>query len=163
MVSLAFCAFCPPRTDCGGTLRGDFRCATLHCATNETHYRSRKWKPHIVKQLCLRDCACHYRSRFGIFGEFLAGLRCPLACCTALASSNFRSENVSTMLRAGIDVTTVEREAVQWRVTSDEWLAKAPTWCHYYREAVSRVMPLVAPSVRAFCQHARWLAVILHQ
>ena len=83
------------------------RCAGSLRTTNEIHYRSRKWKLHIVKQLRLRDCECHYRSSFAVFGEFSAALKRLLACCASLASSNFRSENVSTMLRGALDHVAV--------------------------------------------------------
>ena len=84
----------------GGNALGRVRVA------NEIHYRSRKWKWHIVKQLRLRDCECHYRSRIGVFAEFLGVLRWLLTCGMGRAS-NFRSENVSTMLGAGLDVVAV--------------------------------------------------------
>src|SRR6185437_6520965 len=47
---------------------------------------SRKWKWYILRELRLRDCACHLRSRIGVFGGFLAALTCLLVCRTALAS-----------------------------------------------------------------------------
>ena len=59
----------------------------------------------------MRDCAFHYRSRFGGFGTILAVPGWPLVYCTPqFASSNLRSNDASIELSAAIDQTTVESE-----------------------------------------------------
>lgn len=59
----------------------------------------------------MRDCAFHYRSRFGVFGELIAVPGWVLVFCTLAprASSNFRSDKASTRWRAAKVDAAVER------------------------------------------------------
>lgn len=75
---------------------------------NETHYRSRKYKWLFLRQLCLRDCAFDYQSRFEAERETWPIFGCLLVCYTPLASSNFRSKKASMVRAARLVVVTVE-------------------------------------------------------
>ena len=100
-------------------------------ATTETHYRSRKWKWHILRELRLRDCASHYRSRLGVFGLFSAVLgrflpvvpkSCPRSChCSGRRSGHcsghrsvhriFALHDANTPRGAAIGVAAVEAKS----------------------------------------------------
>jgi hypothetical protein len=113
---------------------------------NETHYRSRKCKWLFLRQLCLRDCAFHSRSRVEAGGEILAILVCLLVCYTPLASSNFRSEKASMVRAARLGVVAVEN-LPPWRAHQlpHPWHTTLPSFVRVNRMG-HPAMPRDSPS-----------------